>query len=221
MRRNVLSLIAVAALFFTFVGHSYAANLDFNPDSVSTSPDSTFSADVIIDAGSDQVAGTDVYINFDPQYLELQTVTYGSYFPKVDDIPSSGQVYISGVIENQGEYQTGQGTVATITFKAVKAGSTTVAFDCNTANTQTSKIVQNDINATNIINCGGNGNLVVDISGDGSGSSSSGSSSGSSSSSSSSGGTLPKSGVYENVMKFAIPGMILLALGAVLKVVAR
>lgn len=221
--RNIVFSVAINIFIFAFlvVASTYAATLNFNPNSVNTQQDGTFSVDVTIDAGTEQVTGTDVYVIYDPQYLQLQTVTAGSFFPKSDNMPSSGKLYVWGVIENQGEYKSGQGVVSTLTFKMLKGGNTTVSFQCNTSNAETSKILKNDINATNVINCGGNGSLLVNATGTGSGSSGSTNNNGGSTSTTTTVTTLPQSGVYENVMGFAIPGMILLFIGVALRLVVR
>nr|MBP7967517.1 hypothetical protein [Candidatus Woesebacteria bacterium] len=204
MRNIVISTgINVFIFLFLAVVSASAATLNFNPSSVNTQQDGTFSVDVVVDAGTEQVTGTDVYVIYDPQYLQLQTVTAGSFFPKSDNMPSTGKLYVWGVIENQGEYKTGQGVLSTLTFKTVKGGNTTVTFQCDTANTETSKILKNDINATNVINCGGNGSLTINSTGSGTTNNSS-----SSTSTTTTVTTLPQSGVYENVMRFAVPGLI-------------
>ncbi len=217
MRNIVISTgINVFIFLFLAVVSASAATLNFNPSSVNTQQDGTFSVDVVVDAGTEQVTGTDVYVIYDPQYLQLQTVTAGSFFPKSDNMPSTGKLYVWGVIENQGEYKTGQGVLSTLTFKTVKGGNTTVTFQCDTANTETSKILKNDINATNVINCGGNGSLTINSTGSGTTNNSS-----SSTSTTTTVTTLPQSGVYENVMRFAVPGLILMFMGVALRLVIR
>lgn len=203
-------------LFLSAVG-AHAATLNFNPSSISTQQNATFTVDVIVDAGTEQITGTDVYVIYDPQYLELQTVTAGSFFPKSDNMPSSGKLYVWGVIENQGEYKSGQGTLATLTFKTLKGGDTSVRYECNLSNTETSKILKNDINATNIINCGGNGTLLITSPATGS----SGTSTNTGTSTTTTVTTLPQSGVYENVMMFSAAGITLLLIGAALRLAVR
>lgn len=216
--RKVLISLGMNAFVFAFIAvvATHAATLNFNPSSVNTQQDGTFSVDVTIDAGTEQVTGTDIYVLYDPQYLQLQTVTAGSFFPKSDNLPSSGKLYVWGVIENQGEYKSGQGVVSTLTFKMLRGGNTTVTFQCNSANTETSKILKNDINATNVINCGGNGSLLVNATGTGSTNNSNNNGS-SSTSTTTTVTTLPQSGVYENVVAYALPGVILLLVGAALR----
>ncbi|CAN5242633.1 hypothetical protein BH09PAT2_BH09PAT2_07830 [soil metagenome] len=216
MRNTILSAGLNLFLFlFVAVAAASAATLNFNPSSVSTQKDGTFSVDVVADAGTEQITGTDIYVLYDPQYLQLQTVTAGSFFPKSDNIPSTGKLYIWGVIENQGEYKTGQGVVATLTFKTLQGGNNTVRFDCNLSNAETSKILKNDINATNVINCGGNGTLLVTAPGSGTtGTPASGTSTTSTTTTVT---TLPRSGVYENVLKYAVPGLILMFVGLALR----
>ena len=211
--RKWLVTFSLSAFLFLFVGavSAAAATLNFNPNSVDTQQDGTFSVDVMVDAGTEQVTGTDVYVLYDPQYLQLQTVTAGSLFPKSDNMPSSGKLYVWGVIENQGDYKTGQGVLSTLTFKVIKGGNTAVTFECNTSATETSKVLKNDINATNVINCAGNGSLQVNSPTTGS----------STTSTTTTPATLPQSGVYENVLMYSASGLLLLFIGAALRFVSR
>ncbi len=202
---KIISTTGFLFLFLFFVGTVEAATLNFNPDSLSAKSGETFTVSIDIDAGSDQVAGSDIYIDYDTALVEAQTVTAGSYFPKVNNVPSSGRLYISGIIENQGDYKTGTGTVATVVFKAIKSGSTTLKFDCDLSKSDTSKIVQNDINATNIINCDGNTSLIVDITG------------ATTTSNTSNQTILLQSGVFDSMGFYTIAGIALLTLGAALR----
>ncbi|PIY69313.1 hypothetical protein COY90_01260 [Candidatus Roizmanbacteria bacterium CG_4_10_14_0_8_um_filter_39_9] len=190
-----------------------AASLRFGTTTVSTNANQTFTTDVVVDAGTDQVTSSDIWVVYDPTYLEAQTVTSGTYFPAVTNNITSGKVSITGLIVDPGTYKTGNGVIATITFKGLKNGNTNVTFDCRTDVSNSSKIIKNDINATNIIVCSENGQLAVGI--------------GVAANSSSSGyvpvanptlpSSLPQTGIAENIVKFAAPGIILLFIGGMLR----
>lgn len=203
-----------------------AAYFQFDPASTSVSVGQTVSIKLNIDAGSDEVSSTDAYVLYDPTYLKVQSVTAGSYFPTVtNDTATAGKIYIAGMVDDPTTSSSGTGTLATIIFQGKADGQVTLTIDCNT-----SKIVKNDINATNVLQCSQNGQATITV-GTGSSGSSSDSSSGSSSQSSSgdsstnSSGdnsastpsTLPKSGIFDNVVKLAVPGIILLFLGSAVR----
>lgn len=227
MRKRLLSwfsflFIAFSTLFLA--GHVDAAYMKFGNASYTATSGQTFTADVVVDAGTDNVTSTDIWVIYDPSYLSAQTVTSGTFFPAVTNNITSGKVSITGLIVDPGTYKTGSGTVATITFQALKNGTTTLSFDCRTDVSNSSKIIQNDINATNIIVCAQNTSATVTI-GTG-GSTSSSASSQATSARSSTGGTavtptppssLPTSGVAENIAKFATPGLFLLLIGGLLR----
>jgi len=146
--------------------------------------------------------GTDVYVSYDASVLKATAVSAGSLFPYVfNDIATSGKVYIAGTVTDPASSISTSGTVATITFQGLKDGTTTLSFDCST-----SKIVKDDTQATNILNCSQNGSCAVTV-GSGGGTNPG------------SGGQLPTSGVIDNVIKFAVPGVILLILGSALRLV--
>lgn len=204
-----------------------AAILKFDPTASSTTVGGTVTPKVNVSSGDVQIAGTDIYILYDPAFLEPQSVTAGTHFPIVTNNITSGKVYISAVVDNSSQYKTGEGTAANVTFKALKEGTTTLTYYCDLTKNDTSKIVKNDINATNVIECAGNGTHTVTI-GNGT---TSGVNPTAIPGTTTSGGTtytstqnvnqLPQSGVYENVVMFAVPGLILFALGAAARLYLR
>lgn len=189
-----------------FFDGTRAASLNFDKTTATAANGATFQISVTVDPGSDALNSTDAYVTFDPTLLKATTVSAGSMFPTVsNDISMSGKVYIAGMVNDPASSISAGGTLATITFQGLKEGTGTLSFDCNT-----SKIIKNDINASNVITCSQNGTSAVTV---GSG-----------------GGNnvvpttappsqLPESGIFDNVVKFAFPGAILLILGSMLRLV--
>ncbi len=201
IRNSIIAAVFCLVLVGLFPSSAWAAFLQFDPATSSVDVDATTTIKVNLDAGTQQVAGTDIYVNFDSTYVSLQSVTGGSFFPIVSNTPQTSRVYVSGVIANPGEYKTGTGLVATLVFKAIKAGSTTVTFDCDITKTQTSKINQNDINASNVIDCSKLNSHVITIgAGTGTGTTQTPS-------------TLPQSGFLEDMLLYASLGAGLVATG--------
>ncbi|MBI2641200.1 hypothetical protein HYW87_01225 [Candidatus Roizmanbacteria bacterium] len=212
--KNFLLKIAIVSFFFLLssnvFGKAYAAFLEFDKTTVSTNTGETFQTGVVVDAGSDQISSSDVYVLYDASLLEASTVTPGQFFPTVTHNITSGKIYIAGLVDDPATYKTGSGTIGTITFKALKDGSGTLTFDCQAGVYNSSKIIKNDLNATNVIVCSQNGVVSVTV---GSGVNPTNPPPQPTPTS------LPKSGVFENVAKVAIPGMILVLLGVVMRLI--
>lgn len=219
MRRlnKIIIAIFISTAFFFNASAIYAATFIFDPTSTNVRPDNTFDVSINVDAGSDQLAGADIYLTYDANLLELQSVTDGSYFPQVEDVPTTGRLYITGFVNTQGDYKTGAGTVATVTFKALQEGNTELTVDCDLSQTDTSKIVRNDTSLTNILECSSLTSHPITISMDAPDNGSSTTTTTTTSTVS----QLPQSGVVEDMISFAIWGGILLGIGATLRILLR
>jgi len=216
----LLTFLFFLSLYFFLPRTTFGAFLKFDKTTVSSQATQTFTVDVTVDAGTDQVTSTDIWIVYDPSYLEAQTVTNGTFFPAVTSNITSGKVSITGLIVDPGTYKTGTGVVATVTFKSLLNGTNSLSFDCRTDVSNSSKIIKNDVNATNIIECSKNVGATVTIGGTATSSSSSTGTYATPTVSSvqpTVAGTLPESGIVENIARFAIPGLILLMIGAMLR----
>ncbi len=208
----LIKILSLAILFIVlpiFIGTVSAASLKFDKTTVSTTNGGTFQIAVTVDPGSDALSSVDVYVSFDAVYLKATVVTAGSLFPTVsNDISTSGKVYIAGLVNDPASSISTAGTLATITFQGLKDGSATLSFDCNT-----SKIIKNDINASNVITCLQNGTSAVTI-GSGGGNSANPTIAPAANTGAS---ELPQSGIFDNVVKFAVPGAVLFLLGVIAK----
>ena len=218
MKKTLLFLILIFFFLPSFLVVE-AANFSFDKSSYSVAVGQTVQIQVNIDTGGEPVNGADAYINYDSSFLSVEDVSAGSFFPTVtNDIETAGKVYIAGLVDDPASPKTGSGTLATITFKGLKDGTVNLTFDCNN-----SKIVKSDTNATNILQCSYDYKAAISVgSGSSGGSSSSSSNSSSSNDQSNSSNnnqpkTLPKSGIFENLINFAIPGTILFLIGGGLK----
>lgn len=222
--------LALVALVFAFSANAVsAATLKFDPTSITATNGNTFEVDIIVDAGSDQIAGTDAYIQYDNTLVEPSEVVPGTFFPVVSNSTTSEQVYINGVVTDPTDFKTGSGILATVTFRMLSDGDGTLSFYCDTSQPNTSKIVKNDVNATNVIEC--NALTLFSINGGdvpaqvatatpaptalpATGGSTGGVKESAQQVTTT---TLPESGVFENVIGFAVPGALLLAAGVILK----
>lgn len=203
-------------MFFVLVPAFFAAEaayLKFDKTTATAANGATFQIGIMVEPGSDSLSSTDVYVTYDSTLLKATVVAAGTQFPTVtNDIATSGKVYIAGMVNDPASSISTSGTLATITFQALKDGTGTLAFDCNL-----SKIIKNDLNATNVILCGSNGTSAVTIGGGGGGTTNPtatptpGGSSGNPEPTAVT--ELPQSGVFDNVAGMAIPGMIILIIG--------
>ncbi len=206
MRRliAVVSFFLVVFYFSPFIRGAEAANLEFDETAVTVGVNETFHLQVIVDAGSEQITSADAYVTYDPTSIEAQTVSEGTFFPTVTNNIEPGQVYVAGLVDDPNSPKTGSGTIATITFKTIKAGSVTLSFNCDPNVYNTSRIIKNDYESTNIIDCSQNGTATITIG------ESSTAQSGTPTPTPSS---LPQTGIVENILKFSLPGIALLLIG--------
>lgn len=228
-----------------------AAALRFDKTSNSVTSGNTFDVQVVIDPGSEQVTSTDAWIVYDKNILTVVSVKDGTYFPTVlNDTTTAGKVYVAGLVNDPTEFKSGVGTVATITFRATTNGNATISYQCDPNATETSKIIKNDINSTNIIECGANGTQAVTVGSGGSGGGGTAPTtapgqptstpfpttvatitltptpttffpSPTISTLSASPSALPQSGVIENILNIALPGILLMTIGSVLKIMLK
>lgn len=205
--------------FLSYSNTVEAAYLKFDQSTATVVNGGTYQVQVIIDAGTDQVTSTDVWVIYDPALLEAQTVAVGTFFPTVTNNISAGKVYIAGLIVDPGTYKTGSGTVATITFRALKNGSGTITFDCRTEVSNSSKIIKNDVNATNIIVCSQNGTQTVTVGVGGSNGVPTSTPAVLGAAPTAVPTALPQSGIADHFNQLIGPGLILFLFGAVLRLV--
>lgn len=212
----------IVLIFFLLIGPIYAktfaASLSLDPTNVATDSGKTFTLNINIDTGTDQVKSADAYILYDQNTLQAVSVTDGTFFgagnPVNQDLSTPGRAYISGMVVDQTQPVQGQGTIASITFKALIDGADTLKFDCTDGNTTATDILKTD--GTDIIVCSANGTSSITVG--------TGGSTATPSATLSPGDTsvptvtlpasLPKSGTVDNVVRFAVPGVILFIIGA-------
>lgn len=248
MKKLLFTIVFLFVGLFTAsssFGQVSAALLRFDKTSTSVTTGGTFQVQVIVDPGAEQVTSIDAWIVYDKNAVSVVSVQDGTYFPTVlNDTSNIGKIYVAGMVNDPTEYKTGVGTVATITFSATSAGTSNLSYLCNTAATETSKIVKNDINSTNIIDCTANGQQSVTISSRG----------GTTSPTTPPGTTiaptviptltftpsptifepsptivpinatpsaLPVSGALENMVNIALPGILLVVIGSTLKILLK
>ncbi len=211
--KKLLVFLTSIFLFFLiplWLSSVFAANFEFDQTSVNVSNNQTFNIAVTLNPGSDSIYSTDIYLVYDATILKPTNVAAGSLFPTVsNDLSQSGKVYIAAMVNDPTTSVSSSGTVATVTFQALKEGTTNLTFDCSS-----SKIIKNDANGTNVIVCSQNGTSSIVV--------------GSSEDSNSNNTTLetnnnqttelPKTGILEDFLRVGLPGLILVLTGIFLKI---
>lgn len=152
-------------LFFSpSVGSVEAAVLKLDPSAVSVASGQTISLNINIETGEDKVVASDIYLLYDTNLLDFQSVTKGNFFNNITQNTSvPGKLYINATIADALQAKSGTGTVAAVNFSTKNSGSSTLSFECQQGSNADSNIVKNDQNATDVIVCAANGSATVQI----------------------------------------------------------
>lgn len=139
------------------------AFLAFDPTSKKVQASESFDVKVMVNTAGSETLSTDAYVIFDGDKIQAVSVQQGDFFPSVGSTISSNSVILRGMVTEPASFRKGTGLLATIKFKAIKQGVASGRFYCDLQAGDTSKIIQNDIDAQNIINCSGNNTFNVTI----------------------------------------------------------
>ena len=131
-QRTSLTLIKIALILFLafFWVQAYAATLSVSPNTGVYTAGQTFTARVVVNTGSDSINAADGSLSFNPRELSVVSVSKGSIFSLWTAEPSfsnsAGTITFSG--GSPAGYKGSGGTIISITFRAVAAGSPKVSF---------------------------------------------------------------------------------------------
>lgn len=107
------------------------SNISFKPSEIEVDAGSDFSIDVFGNAGGNQITSTQLIIKYDPEFLDLISITPKQFLPRVLIAPiiASGSATVSlGTDGNSGI--SGSGILTTLSFKARQpTTSTQISFD--------------------------------------------------------------------------------------------
>jgi hypothetical protein len=241
MKKKLLLILTSSIFLFSFFLQSISfaqttgsATMSFDPENSNANVNENVSIDTLVNAGSENILSVDAYIEYDTTMLEFVSVEDGDFFPIVtsEDI-TPGRLYIGAYVDDPATTKTGTGTYAKVTFRALKEGTTTVEYFCDPNVNETSEIIKDDIDATNIINCSGNGNAEITIASGGTTvdptSTPTPTDTPVDNGETSTGGTdtvvdttdevteLPQSGILDNILIVSVSGSALLLIGTALK----
>lgn len=166
-------VLVIAILSFFITGAADAATLSLSPGTGSKTVGSTFPVDIVLDTQSQPIDGVDVVLSYNPVLLEVQdanssasgvqispggimnTVTYNLANA------ATGEIFFSKV-PTPGTTYNGTGTLATMTFRALAAGTSAVTFRFAPGNTTDSNVA---LNGTDILTAVANGQYTVNSAG--------------------------------------------------------
>ncbi len=223
--KKMIALIMLMGGVF-FVSGSYtsvrAATLLFDPATGNAAIGEPIELGIVVNAGSDEILAVDAQVRYDKNFLEVVNCVDGTYLKVArTDFGTPGQVYIAGIVEDPGKPVTGRGIMATCTFKAKGNATTNITYACTPGETASdSNVAKNNADATDVIQCPDNGVAVI-TAGTGVGGVPTATPSGTIGGTGNVPSELPRTGIIDELMKFAVPGAILVAIGLVSKVLLR
>lgn len=162
--------IIIALAFLTLPLGASAATLSVSPSTQTVGVGDTFTVSVRLDTQGSSIDGVDLrYLNFNPSILQVvdaNTSTAGVQIAQGSLMPltllnsvdaGAGRVAFSQVVAGGTKYS-GSGTLASITFKALAAGTAAVTFSYTPGNTTDSNIAAS---GGDILNAVINGSYTV------------------------------------------------------------
>lgn len=196
-----LSFLSALLFFFFFVlpKSTWAASLSLSPATATQAVGGAFSVDIVLDTGGEAVGGATAILTYDTAKLQVQgsALTVGPIFgagiaPFTNTIDATtGTIrYDSGTL---GTAYTGRGTLATISFRALAAGTAQVNFTFNPGATTGTSLVAAASGPTNLLTTVNNGTYTITAGGTGS--------------------TLPPTGAVENTLAVLAAGIAFLGMG--------
>ncbi len=132
MKKALIFLIAFALVFgsYGFANAAGDATFSFSPDTNSVATGESFNLDVLIAPNGEDLDTVRVVVSYPASMLEVTSYSLGSLFPSTS--PGNSINNTTGTL-SQGAFKTGggvssSGTVGTITFRALSAGTASVTF---------------------------------------------------------------------------------------------
>jgi hypothetical protein len=144
----------VLSILIIFTQPANAANLSLSPSAGNANTGNSFNVDIVLNSSGQSIDGVDAVLSYNPSMLEIQDanstaagiqISAGSLMPVVtyNSVNSASGKILFSQVHNPGTTFNGYGTLATITFKALSAGSATVSFDFTAGNTTDSNVAFN------------------------------------------------------------------------------
>jgi len=131
-----------------------STRLSFSPDSVTVTPDESFSLNIHLDTGENSISAAKLVITFDPNKLEAIRIINGPFAPKISasGIVSPGIASITVAAEDTTLPIKGNGVIASIQFRAKETTihPVSIQFDPATIAMDFSDAQSNDLTTSGI-----------------------------------------------------------------------
>jgi hypothetical protein len=172
---SFLVFVALNTLFLILNSSSpvWAATMSLSPATGSYALGATFTVDIIVDPASDSISAASAIVDFDNAKLTAVSVAKGAMFsmdPLTNTIgisttdPTKGEIrYDSGSLGATGT--TTRGTLATITFRTIAAGTAAVTFVFDPTLTTGTSLVAASSGPTNLLTTTSGGSYSIATSG--------------------------------------------------------
>ncbi len=150
---TILISFFIVITSLAFARHAQAApSLQFAPASQTVVKDSLFDISIAINVESQQTFGADAVVTYAGADLEVVNVTNGGFFPQFNKANTpTGKLELHGYFSSLYESRAGNGTFATITFRAKNdSGSSTISYVCTGSGVDTQIL---NTSGTNILSC--------------------------------------------------------------------
>ncbi len=163
-----LKSLLVFCLFFMASGFVSgqvlaAPRLYFEPATLTTTKDSDFQINLLIDVESKSAFGADAVVNFPPGDITVKSVTNGGFFSDFSYAPSLGKLEIHGFFSTLYSSKSGSGNFAVLTLNTNKdSGSGILNMTCSGSGADTQIL---DTNGQNILACSSLNQLSLTYSG--------------------------------------------------------
>lgn len=162
--KKILFIFTFFIMFF-FLSASLArasgASLYLSPNSGTFNTGNTFDVSITLNSGGNSINTLKVDLKFDPKKLQVVNPAAGKSFIAIWAVPPSysnmeGALSFQGGIPSPG-INTSSGLALTITFRATEPGESSIRF------LDSSKVLLDDGNGTNILNSMGDGKYIISL----------------------------------------------------------
>ena len=105
------------------------STIGFSPTTISTIPGSSFDIQLIIDTKTETISAVDLFLTYDINILRANSISIGSFFPKVlnpGDVKDQAINIVLGCDPNMPK--NGTGILATVNFTALSVGSAILTY---------------------------------------------------------------------------------------------
>lgn len=148
----VLGLLLPVLLFLA--PQVSAANLGLTPATTTLSPNQTTTITVGLNTGGKSTVGADTHINFNSSLVEIQSISFsGSPYPQNFSTNTGSILKLTSSFISPSESYSGATNIATITVKALAAGTANFSFVCTSGATNDTNIVER-LTGTDLVDCG-------------------------------------------------------------------